>query len=60
MAAKLCYPVEPQDEDLTNSPDDDAFAADSDADNDDERPHFKKVSDEVLMRRKGMLQHWDK
>jgi hypothetical protein len=54
MAAELCYPIEPQDEDLSNFPDHNAFATNSDADNNDDRPHFK-VSDKVLTRHKGIL-----
>jgi hypothetical protein len=60
MAAELCDPLELQEEGLPNLQDNDASTIDSDADNDDDRAHFKKVSNEVLMRRKGMLQHWDK
>lgn len=40
MATEICYSFKPQDQDLVNFQDDDALMADSDADDDDDRPHY--------------------
>jgi hypothetical protein len=60
MATKSHELLNLQDQDVVNFQNDDTFVTDSDADNDDDRPHFQKVKEESLRRRKVMLQHWDK
>jgi hypothetical protein len=52
MATRRYELINLQDQDVVNFQNDDMFVADSDADNDDDRPRFRKVKEESLRRRK--------